>query len=732
MFIVDVLIEHPINKLDRQFSYLSALPVLKGVRVKVPFNKQSLVGFVEEVNKTELTQKELEEENGFRYQFIDEVIDEVPLLNQELMEVANYLAKVTLAPKIACLSMMLPIQLKPNSKQGVGKKYERYVQSIDSYTAVLTPKQKEGYEYLRDLHQPVKIQEIPFSKAILKKLVEAKAVDIIDVEVYREHYQGIEKKEVWPNLTPAQNLAVEGIASYRDHKVCLLYGVTGSGKTEVYLQAAKKMLERQKTVIMLVPEISLTPMMVTRFKGRFGHMVAVLHSRLSEGEKYDEYRRIYQKEVKIVVGARSAIFAPLENIGLIIMDEEHDYSYKQESSPRYHTRDVAIFRAAYYRCPLILASATPSIETFARAKKGTYDVKELKQRINLQVMPRCTVVDMAKEVAQRNYSIFSRELKQQLQKCIQNHQQAILLLNRRGYSNYMQCKQCGHVFKCPHCDVTLTYHKDENQMKCHYCDYTQPVVHACPECQSTFIQTMGYGTQKIEEQLIKEFSGAKVIRMDVDTTRKKGSHERLLKAFENKEANILLGTQMIAKGLDFENVTFVGVLNADQTLNLPDFRANERTFQLLCQVSGRSGRGKKNGTVVIQTYNPDHYAIVAASQHDYASFYQQEIQFRYYGNYPPYCRMVSLEIKSKEDSLANTSATQIAMYLKNNTKQAMILGPSPSLIHKVNDTYRYRILVKYKQSETLLEALTSVHQHYNKEGKGKVNVMIDFNPYSQT
>lgn len=730
MYIVDVLIEHPVNTLDRPFSYLSELPVLKGVRVKVKFQNQNLVGYVEACHETQKTSEELKEENGYTFRMIEEIIDEKPLLNNELNKVADYLSKITLSPKVSCLSAMLPVQLRPSSQKGVGKKYERYVQAIESVEYSLTPKQKECFEYIRQLHQPIKLKDVPFSNAVIKKLIEKHALDLIDVEVYRQHYDVLKKENPWLDLTPPQKKAVDGICHELTFKICLLYGVTGSGKTEVYLQAAKKVIEMGKTVIMLVPEIALTPMMVNRFKERFGHQVAVLHSRLSQGEKYDEYRRILNHDIKIVVGARSAVFAPLENIGLIIMDEEHDPSYKQDSSPRYHTRDIARFRAQYYQCPLVLGSATPSIETFARAKKGTYELYELKKRINNQAMPACYIVDMTKEVAQRNYSLFSNLMKNKLNQCLKEGQQAILLLNRRGYAPYLQCKECGEVIKCPHCDVALTYHKDEHVLKCHYCDYSMSVVSKCPHCQAKMMMPMGYGTQKVEEMLLKEFPLAKVIRMDMDTTRKKGSHEKILKSFENQEANILLGTQMIAKGLDFENVTFVGIINADQTLNLPDFRANERTFQLICQVSGRSGRGKKKGCVVIQTYNPDHYALKTASLHDYLSFYNQEIQYRYYGNYPPYCRMVSIEIRSKEQPLCLQQAQNIAQYLKNNASHASVLGPAPALINRMNDYYRYRILIKYKKSEELINACQVIHQHYNKTKKGKVKVMIDFNPYS--
>lgn len=731
MYIVEVLIEYSINQLDRTFSYLSNEEILTGVRVVVSFNRKKLVGYVESVEYTSLSKTDLEKEHGFTYQMIEEVIDTKPLLNHELNEVADYLAKITLSPKIVCLSTMLPIKLKPNSQKGIGKKYERYVQAIYDNGMIKTKKQQECFEYLNNLHRPIKLNEVPYSVAIIKKLVEIGVVDLFDVEVYRNHYDYVEQKNMWPKLNTAQQKVVSGIMSQTDFKISLLYGVTGSGKTEVYLNVAKEVLEKGKNVMMLVPEIALTPMMVMRFKERFGPLVAVFHSKLSQGEKYDEYLRVINKEARIVVGARSAIFAPLEDIGMIIMDEEHDHSYKQDSSPRYHTRDIARFRAKYHRCPLILASATPSIETYARAKKQIYNLYELKTRFNTQSMPQCRIVDMSKEMKQGNYSIFSNLMKQQINLCLSKNEQVILLLNRRGYSNYISCKECGHVIKCPHCDVALTYHRHENELKCHYCNYHIKMVNDCPRCHSKYIMPIGYGTQKIEDEIYKTFKDAKVIRMDVDTTRQKNAHEKLLKAFENQEANILLGTQMISKGLDFENVTFVGVINADLTLNLPDFRANEKTFQLLCQVSGRSGRGKKVGNVVIQTYNPDHYAIVHASHHDYISFYNKEMEYRYLGNYPPFCRMVNVVIRSKDEKKVNQVAKTIAEFLKKHSHKAIVLGPSQALIYKVNDYYRMKMLIKYKDDHSVYEELKKLHEHYNKNSRDGIDMMIDFNPYQQ-
>ena len=483
----------------------------------------------------------------------------------------------------------------------------------------------------------------------------------------------------------------------------MIHGVTGSGKTEIYLALAGYILEQGKTVMMLVPEISLTPMMVEVFKRRFKEAVAILHSRLSQGEKYDEYRRIKRQEVKIVVGARSAVFAPLENIGLIILDEEHDASYKQESKPRYLTSQIAKMRASSHHASVVLGSATPSLESYSRAMKGIYDLYTLDKRINQKPLPKVEIVDMLEEMHHRNYSLFSRTMKERIQMTLDRQEQVILLLNKRGYASYVQCRDCGEVIKCPHCDVSLTKH----------------------------LKTVGFGTQKIEEEIERMFHGARVIRYDVDTTRQKNGHLKLLEKFKNKEGNILLGTQMIAKGLDFEDVTFVGVLNADLSLNIPDFRASERTFQLLCQVAGRSGRGQKQGTVLIQTYNPEHYAITSAAHHDYQSFYKQEMLYRQKAKYPPYCHMVSLIIQSRQEGLVHQAAIEINGYLAKRIQQAVLLGPAKSGIFKMQDIYRERILIKFIHSQEVYQALETINEFYNKKQKGKVTVVCDFNPYSQ-
>ena len=730
MYILKVLIEHPVHSLDTTFDYLSNQYVPIGVRVMIPFAHQKIIGYVEDIQETELSKQELEQQAGFTYHDILSIIDEEPLLNEELHRLAMTLSKMTLSPRISCLQAMLPTQLKPSTTaHSTGIKMVTVVSVIKEGQAK-TPKQQECFEFIKQ-HPGSSFKDIPFGKSVIENLKTQGLVDYQQIEQYRKPMlAGGLSQEHKIVLTPDQKSIVEAILSKKE-RVSLIHGVTGSGKTEVYLALTSEMLKQGKSVMMLVPEISLTPMMVEHFQRRFGDNVAVLHSRLSSGEKYDEYRRIKRQEVKIVVGARSAIFAPLENIGLIILDEEHDASYKQESKPRYLTSQVAKMRAQYHHANVVLGSATPSLESYSRALKGIYDLYELKERINKKPLPQVQVVDMVDEMKAKNYGLFSRQMITSIQETIDKGEQVILLLNKRGYATYLQCRDCGEIEKCPHCDVTLTYHKDEQKLKCHYCEFQKPVSHHCHKCGSPHLKIVGYGTQKVEEEITKLFPQAKVIRYDVDTTKNKNGHLKLLEQFRKKEANILLGTQMIAKGLDFEDVTFVGVLNADLSLNIPDFRASERTFQLLCQVSGRSGRGKKAGTVLIQTYNPTHYVIETAARHDYQAFYQYEMEYRQKGKYPPFCHMVSVMIQSKKENDVHLAAQEIKAYLTDHTKHAMVLGPAKSAIYKMHDIYRERILVKFVDSHEIYQALDVVNHYYNMKQKRKVNVVCDFNPYSQ-
>ncbi|MGX9289703.1 primosomal protein N' [Bacillus sp. A015] len=554
-------------------------------------------------------------------------------------------------------------------------------------------------------------------------------------EIYRDPYADREFKQSDSlDLTTEQAEAAKHIhqaVSEHQHETFLLHGVTGSGKTEIYLQTIDHVLQKGKEAIVLVPEISLTPQMVQRFKERFGSNVAVLHSGLSTGEKYDEWRKIHRKEVKLVVGARSAVFAPFEHLGMIIIDEEHESSYKQEEMPRYHAKDVAIERARRHQCPVVLGSATPSLETYARAKKGVYTLLTLKQRVNQQQMPHVSLIDMREELRNGNRSMFSEELMLRLKEVLERKEQAVLFLNKRGYSSFVMCRDCGYVEQCPHCEISLTYHRYQKRLKCHYCGHEAPVPAECPECHSEHIRYFGTGTQRVEEELTKVLPEARVIRMDVDTTSRKGAHEKLLTSFGNKEADILLGTQMIAKGLDFPDVTLVGVLSADTSLHIPDFRSSEKTFQLLTQVSGRAGRHEKAGSVIIQSYTPSHYSIELTKQHDYEAFYEQEMLHRRHQSYPPFYFLAMVTVSHEEVTKAAHVADQIVQFLKMNcAPNTRILGPAASPIAKIKDRYRYQCVIKYKRENELASLLRKIQDHYQKEMEQKqLMISIDMNPY---
>lgn len=578
------------------------------------------------------------------------------------------------------------------------------------------------------------LKEEGFSNSSIQTLVKNQILEKYEAVVNRDPYENrIFEKEINKSLTNAQQEAfsqIDEAVKANESKTFLLHGVTGSGKTEIYLQTIENVLKKGEQAIMLVPEIALTPQMVNRFKARFGDEVAVLHSGLSKGEKYDEWQKIRDGKASVSVGARSSIFAPFDKLGLIIIDEEHESTYKQEDYPRYHAREIAIWRSEYHNCPVVLGSATPSLETFARAEKGVYQYLGLPERVNQQKMPEIALIDMREELKIGNRSMFSEQLTAAIQDRIEKGEQIILFLNRRGHSSFVLCRDCGHVPQCPNCDISLTYHKTNDDLKCHYCGYSEPMPQVCPSCESEHIRQMGVGTQKVEELIYETFENAKVIRMDVDTTSKKGAHERLLTAFGNQEANILLGTQMIAKGLDFENITLVGVLNADTMLNLPDFRSSEKTFQLLTQVAGRAGRHEKQGEVMIQTYNPEHYAILDVTKNDYLSFYQKEMKFRQVGKYPPYYYLVNLTISHFDKKKVLKASKHIHdILVQHVSAQSFILGPSPSPLSRINNQHRFQILIKFKNEPDLLTALTYLDDYYHDQYlKDKLSLEIDINP----
>jgi primosomal protein N' (replication factor Y) (superfamily II helicase) len=800
MEIASVIVDVPTKQTDRAFDYL--IPeqwsgvIQPGMRVIVPFGPRKIQGFVTSL-KTQSEFNKLRE--------IIEPMDLEPVLNNELLDLGDWLTENTLCFKIFAYQVMLPAALKAKYekkvklavgveaaqlseplqtlfennlmidwddalkngivsilqkeaakgtleviyivKEKVKKKQRKFVRPLGSLAElkeeierfpVKAEKQRQVLSYFTRHFEPVELRqlvaEFNTTSSTVKALVEKKLLTEYDMEVYRDPFEHRTFKRTKPlPLTESQQTAIGPILNAIEtnrHEVFLLYGVTGSGKTEIYLQSIQEVIEKGQEAIVLVPEISLTPQMVNRFKGRFGDLVAVLHSGLSAGEKYDEWRKIQRKEVKVAVGARSAIFAPFENLGIIIIDEEHETSYKQEEMPRYHARDVAVERAKTYNCSVVLGSATPSLESFARAQKKVYHLLSLPSRMNNQNLPAVEIIDMREELRDGNRSMFSRKLFDMLKDRIEKQQQSVLFLNKRGHSSFVMCRDCGYVMNCPNCDISLTYHRVNEQMKCHYCGYESRVPMQCPECSSDYIRYFGTGTQKVEDELGKILPEARVIRMDVDTTGRKGSHERLLTDFQNGKADILLGTQMIAKGLDFPNITLVGVLSADTMLHLPDFRASEKTFQLLTQVSGRAGRHQLPGEVIIQTYTPEHYSVELAGTQDYDLFYQHEMLIRKTHHYPPFY-FLSLITVSHEQLMTVVSATEkIVNYVRSQvSKDAVVLGPAASPIPRINNRYRYQCLIKYKREPNLTKMLKTILDQYQKDTKSGLLVSIDVNPF---
>ncbi|UMT76704.1 primosomal protein N' [Staphylococcus roterodami] len=637
------------------------------------------------------------------------------------------------------------IEEKTILSQNVTKKTKRAVRIIDGFNPdeVLAKlekviKQYDLYAFLtEEQHKTIflsDIEDMGFSKSSLDGLVKKGYVEKYDAIVERDPFKDrVFEQESKRQLTTDQQRAYAAINEKivnQEQATFLLHGVTGSGKTEVYLQTIEDVLNQGKQAMMLVPEIALTPQMVLRFKRRFGDDVAVLHSGLSNGERYDEWQKIRDGRAQVSVGARSSVFAPFKNLGLIIIDEEHESTYKQEDYPRYHAREIAQWRSEYHHCPVILGSATPCLESYARAEKGVYHLLSLPNRVNQQALPDIDIVDMRTELSEGNRSMFSKDLREAIQLRLDRQEQVVLFLNRRGYASFMLCRDCGYVPQCPNCDISLTYHKTTDLLKCHYCGYQETPPNKCPNCESEHIRQVGTGTQKVEELLQQEFEGARIIRMDVDTTSKKGAHEKLLTEFEKGNGDILLGTQMIAKGLDYPNITLVGVLNADTMLNLPDFRASERTYQLLTQVAGRAGRHEKAGQVIIQTYNPDHYSILDVQKNDYLTFYHQEMEYRKLGKYPPYYYLINFTISHKEMKKVMEASQHVhKILLQHLTEKALVLGPSPAALARINNEFRFQILVKYKSEPGLLQAIQFLDDyHHEKFIKEKLALKIDINP----
>lgn len=709
--VASVLVE--VKKIDKTFTYnvpndlLSCIKI--GIRCLVPFNNQVLEGFIIELSDNVNCEFELKD--------IIELIDKNPVLNSELLELGRYISKKTLCTLTSAYQTMLPTALKAKKNVKIKEKTVLFLKLINDYNS-LNEKESQIINLLKV--KDISLKEAnDISKYATDKLIKNNVVEKYEKEVYRLNDEKLEKDKE-KVLTKEQDDVINKV-NLNSFKPYLLHGVTGSGKTEVYMRLIKKTIENNKKAIVLVPEISLTPQLVSNFKKRFQSQIAILHSRLSNGEKYDEWRKIEREEVSIVIGARSAIFAPLSNIGLIIIDEEHSNTYKQENNPLYNAIDIAIYRAKYHNCPVILGSATPSIESYTRASNNIYELLEMKHRVNNN-MPIVTLVDMKKEMKNKNF-VFSEALKNKINDRLNKKEQVIILLNRRGYTTITTCQNCGFVHKCPNCDIPLTYHLSLKKMHCHYCNYETNKLFKCPNCLSTNINERGMGTEKLE-QLINEQFNAKVVRMDVDTTTSKKAHEQIIKDFENGNYDILIGTQMIAKGLDFPKVTLVGVINADNTLMIPDFRSAERTFQLISQVSGRAGRSTLKGEVVIQGFNIDHYSLLRAKNHDYLGFYNDEMRIRKLLNYPPFYNLCLIKIQGLDCNKCEEESNKIYSYLKENIDE-IILGPSAAVLPKINNNYYFQIIIKYKDTKKIYKYLKFISERYL---NSKIKVTIDFNP----
>ena len=659
-----VIVDIAVSDTDRVYTYRvpEGMTLYPGSRVEVPFGHRQLEGYV----------LALTDEAGLSEDKIKPVtaaLEDYPALLPELMALAEEISSQRHCPLAMSLRLMLPAEMRSGRVKVKTELAARLAVSPEqaeeaSKAETRSPKRKLLLQLLSDgLTHPVSELRAMVRDPLpaLRALEEKGLVKVDDQEVLRQPMAGAETLEPEPVLSEGQQEALSEIipAIRRASGAFLLHGITGSGKTEVYIRAVRECLKTGKGAIVLVPEIVLTPQMVSWFRGRFGDVAAVMHSRLSAGERFDEWRRVRRGEARVVIGARSAVFAPVERLGLIVVDEEHEPSYQTENAPSYDARDIAQSRAKREGAVMLLASATPSILSFAKATRGDYMLLEMPDRVGTSVLPRVSLVDMREELRLGNRSMFSSLLQERLEACLNSGQQAMIFLNRRGYAPGVLCRKCGYVVPCPQCDVKMTYHQQERVMRCHYCGHQRPLPETCPACGSRFIKPFGIGTQKVEEELRLLFPGVEVVRLDFDTTAGKDGHQKLLDRFRSGEARIMVGTQMIAKGLDFPQVTLVGAVLADLTLNLPDYRSEERTFQLLTQVAGRAGRADKPGEVIIQTYRPEHFAIQAAAAQDYRVFFNQEFARRRQKLYPPFTMLVRMLVEAKQEKQAREVSGQL-------------------------------------------------------------------------
>lgn len=716
--------------IDRPFTYLVPWELTMGIRVgqivKVPFGarNRSIEGIVLSIKK------ESEVIIDFKIKNIISIITKEPVITEKDVILINFLRDKYLCKYIDACRLLIPVGIMKGARN---KSKSTIVFKSEDLSRMKNP---EGY---REIVELVKnnsgkytkselINHFSISAYKLNKLIESRLFEVGEEVVYRFNtkvYSVDSKKK----LTVEQEKAIE-IINNSIEKIFLVKGVTGSGKTEVYMRLVEDVLKNGKSAIILVPEISLTPQMVERFKGRFGSDVALFHSKLSDGERFDEWYRVKDGKVRLIVGARSAIFLPAKNLGIIIIDEEHENTYKSDQNPKYQTREVAEFISELHNCKVVLGSATPAIESYYRALSGEIKLIELKNRIDNRPMPVMEIVDMREELKNSNKSLFSRALFDNINNTLNKGQQVILFLNRRGFSTFVSCRSCGYVFECEDCDISMTYHRN-GSLVCHYCGKIRKESKICPKCKSKYVKFFGAGTERVEEEVKKYFSKARVVRMDVDTTRTKNSHEKLYNLFKNGEGDILIGTQMISKGLDFPNVTLVGVLAADMSINIPDYRSAERSFQLITQVGGRAGRGTKEGKVIIQTYEPEHYSLKYAANYDYEGFYEKEFTIRGLMKYPPFGKILLISGASRNETLLINFMKDIAKSIKGiiiKKNGLELLGPVPCIISKIRENYRWQIIIKGEFSVEFAKNIKELLYDSSKNVYNEIRISMDINP----
>ena len=742
--VAEVIIQSNAKELNKTFDYNvpdSLENTIKiGSRVLVPFGNMKTLedGFV--IGLKQSSEYKLKDISSVQENYIDE---------NKIM-IAEWMSNRYFCNIADCLKLMLPpgkrtkiltnrIKKKKQLYVTLKKDKEEIEKDIEN-KKIKADKQIRVLNFLCD-NEGAFVTEIEVftdtTKAVIDNLEKKGYVEIAEKQIERNPFiHKVTTKSSKKELTVEQQNAYDKINDAMKEQLFsefLIYGVTGSGKTEIYLQLIENCLKNDKSSIMLVPEISLTPQTVDRFIARFGEdKIAVLHSKLSIGEKYDQWNKIERGEAKIIIGPRSAIFAPVNNLGLIVIDEEHDSSYKSETTPKYSAKEVARYIARQNNICLVLGSATPDIETYFKAEKQEINLLELKNRANNSKLPDVKVIDLREEILSGNKSMISRELHNEIETNLKNKKQTILFLNRRGFSTFIMCRDCGYTVKCKNCDITLTYHLNTNKLKCHYCGFETNAVTICPECKSNNIRYFGTGTQKLEAEINKMFPTAKTIRMDVDTVSKKNSHEEILDRFKNENIDILIGTQMVVKGHHFPNVTLVGVIAADGSLNIDDFRANEKTFQILTQVAGRAGREQEKGRVIIQTYNPDNFSIECSKEQNYDLFYETEIKLRKQLKYPPFCDIITICISSEDEKTTIETIKKLHTYLKKKIKTdnigVILYSPLPAPIDKIKNKYRWRMIIKCKFGEDIVKFINGMLEEYNKYKKNNTKISIALNP----